>query len=614
MLPNLPTVLLPLILCTFSAGQTLRVYHIDVDQGSASLIIGPTGTTCLVDSGPPGQGSSAVVPLLMSQGISFLDYVVVTHYHSDHWAGIPEIAAVGIGIGVAYDRGTVNQPGGISSYLNAVSGVRTTITPGTVIDLGGSASLTCVVVNGQMPGGVYANPGWGGQEENSRSVGLRLSYGGFDEAICGDLCGGGNGSTDVETAAASVMGDVDVMVLSHHGSNTSTNQAWVSGLDAEVGVVSCGNNNPYGHPHWEPVQRFLGNPNAVGLYRLNTGSSTPGGVTVNGTLLVETDGNTYTVSGGQVASLVLNVDSGGFVPGSTPFLPGDIIVSEYMNNPAVVPDSSGEWIELFNTTAAAVNLLGFVIRDQDTDCFTLPSLAIPPRDRLVLAVNGNTSQNGGVTADYVWPSGSFFIANGSDEIEVLDATGQMLDSVVYDNGLTFPDPTGASVERIDLKALPYAFNFAEATTTFGAGDHGTPGFTNSTDATEPWISLTPGGNFGIGTQATLTISAGLSLGGRAYGLSISECGAPGIELVPSGRVVDLCPTPLFNLVAQNPNLPGLLSGFQASLNIFGFATATINVPSTPSFVGSTFFISGVVFDSSAANGMLVIDNVIATVN
>ena len=262
----------------------------------------------------------------------------------------------------------------------------------------------------------------------------------------------------------------------------------------------------------------------------------------------------------------------------------------------------------------AVNVLGFVIRDQDTDSFTLPSLTIPSRGRLVLAVNGNTSQNGGVIADFVWPSGSFYIANGSDEIEVVDTTGQVLDSVVYDNGLTFPDPTGDSVERIDLKALPYAFNFAEATTTFGAGDNGTPGFTNSVDATEPWISLTPGGNFGIGTQATLTISAGFSLGGRAYGLSISECGTPGIELTPSGRVVDLCPTPLFNLVVQNPDLPGLLSGFQGSLNIFGFATPTINVPSDPSFVGSTFFMSGVVFDSSAPNGVLLIDNVIATVN
>ena len=612
----LSTLSMLLVLYTIGAGQTLRVYHIEVDQGSAALIIGPTGTTCLVDSGPPGQGAASVVPLLASLGISFLDYTVVTHYHNDHWAGFPEIVAAGVGVGVAYDRGTVNQPGGLSSYLNAVGTARTTIGPGTVIDLGGTATVTCVVVNGQVLGGAFANPASGGQEENARSIGLKVSYGGFDEAICGDLGGGGNGASDVETVAAPAMDDVDVMVLSHHGSNTSTNQAWVDNLDAEVGVVSCGNNNPFGHPHTEPLQRFLGSPNAVALYRLNTGSSNPGGALVNGTLLIETDGNSYTASGGQIPSLTMNVDFGGLIPGpgNPPLLPGDVIVSEYMNNPAVVPDSSGEWLELCNTTATTLNLLGFVIRDQGADSFTLPSLTIPTRGRLVLAVNGNSSQNGGVVADFVWPSGAFFIANGSDEIEVVDATGQVLDSVVYDNGLTFPDPTGDSVERVDLKALPYGPNFAEATTSFGAGDNGTPGYTNSVDATGPWISLTAGGNFGIGTSATLTINAAFSLGGAAYGLSMSECGAPGIELVPSGRVVDLCPTPLFNLVAQNPDIPGLISGFQGSLNIFGFSTATINVPPDPSFIGSTFFLSGVVFDSGAPNGMWLIDNVLAVVN
>lgn len=609
------SVLILFLLSVCLCGQTVRVHHIDVGQGSAALVVGPTGTTCLIDAGPSGTGFGSVLPVLNAEGVGFLDYVVLTHYHQDHWQGLPELVSAGIGIGTAYDRGTTNQPGGLSSYLSAVGSARTTITPGVVIDMGGGASLTCVVVNGQVLGGGFVNPASGGQEENARSIGVRLDYGGFQEAICGDLTGGGNGTAAVEPAVASVMGDVDVMVLSHHGSNTSTSQPWADALDAEIGVISVGVNSPYGHPHWEPIQRFFSNPVAVELYRLNQGSSNTGGQTVNGTLLVETNGSTYTLSGGTIQTTTLNVDAGGPSPNPTSdLLPGDVVVSEYLNNPSAVSDSDGEWLELFNTTAAPIDLNGFTIRDHDFDSFLLPSLTIPARGRLVLAANGNSGQNGGVTVDYTWPPGAFFLANGADEIEVVDGGGQILDSVIYDGGPSFPDPTGDSVERIDLKALPYAFNFTTSSTSFGAGDNGTPGAANSADATGPWITLTPTASFTIGTTVALTIDGGPASGGDAYALSISECGAPGIEILPSGRVVDLCPTALFSFFLQSPNVPGLLQGFQGTLSPFGTAAATVDVPNVPAFMGLAFQISGVVLDASAPQGVWVVDNVRAVVN
>ena len=233
---------------------------------------------------------------------------------------------------------------------------------------------------------------------------------------------------------------------------------------------------------------------------------------------------------------------------------------------------------------------------------------------MVLARNGNSSENGGVSADYDWPSGAFFLANGFDEIEVVDASGQILDAVVYDNGATFPDPTGDSVERVDLKALPYGFNFAVATTTFGLGDSGTPGASNGADATGPWITLDPGSSFTIGTTVPLALWAGFALGGESYALALSECATPGIEIQPTGRVVDLCPTALFGFVLQNPDLPGLYSGFQGSLNGFGFATPTVDVPNVPAFIGLTFHITGVVLDPNAPQGVWVIDNVRAVLN
>ena len=89
---------------------------------------------------------------------------------------------------------------------------------------------------------------------------------------------------------------------------------------------------------------------------------------------------------------------------------------------------------------------------------------------------------------------------------------------------------------------------------------------------------------------------------------------PGLELVPSGRVVDLCPTPLAWYVVQTPTIPGLLSGFQGSLNLLGHAVATIQVPNLPAFSGARFHVSGVVFDSGAPMGLWVMDNVRVTLN
>ncbi|MAG55783.1 MAG: hypothetical protein CMJ83_05790 [Planctomycetes bacterium] len=591
-----------------AAQSTLKVHHIRVGQASSALIVSPTGQTCLVDAASSGGASTGVLPLLASLGISFLDHVVLTHYHTDHWGGIPTVVGAGVGVGTAWDRGNANVTSNINSYLSAVGSARTTMTPGTVIDLGGGATLTCIVVNGSVLGGGFSNPANGSQEENSRSIGLRLEYGNYDEAICGDLTGG-SGTANIESTAAPVMGDVDVMVLSHHGSSTSTNSTWVNTLAAEIGVISCGNSNPFGHPHVEALAEFLGHPNVVDLFRLETGSSNPGGTTVNGTLLVDTDGATYTVSGGLISPTTYNVDETGPVgPGPSNHIAGDVIVSEYLQNPLVVSDGDGEWVELANTTASPIDLNGFILRDHDVDSVVLPAITLPARGFVVLARNDNPQQNGGVNANWEWPFNGFFLSNASDEIEVVDPTGQVLDTIVYDNGATFPDPTGKSVERRDLQAQPWASNFGEATTLFGGGDLGTPGAGNSLDVTLPWVTLAAIGSITPGGNLTFAMNAGFLLGGKGYVIGFSECVDPPI-IFPSGKTVDLCLTPLLGLSTQ------VVPGFVGTLNPFGIATVPYSVPNAPGLIGLTFYMSGIVLDPGQSEGLgAIIDNATLAIN
>src|SRR5687768_2714310 len=73
--------------------DTLRIYHIDVDQGSSTLLVGPTGKTLLVDSGNKGDQ----VPIgaqLRALGLK-VDVFVLTHFHKDHMGSIVKLKAEG---------------------------------------------------------------------------------------------------------------------------------------------------------------------------------------------------------------------------------------------------------------------------------------------------------------------------------------------------------------------------------------------------------------------------------------------------------------------------------------------------------------------------------------
>ena len=85
---------------------------------------------------------------------------------------------------------------------------------------------------------------------------LKVEYGDFDMATCGDINGVDDGSrTNVESAVVATMGDVEVAKVNHHGSSFSSNSTWVSTLDAQVSVISVGANG-FGHPDAPVVARW----------------------------------------------------------------------------------------------------------------------------------------------------------------------------------------------------------------------------------------------------------------------------------------------------------------------------------------------------------------------
>lgn len=164
----------------------------------------------------------------------------------------------------------------------------------------------------------------------------------------------------------------------------------------------------------------------------------------------------------------------------TTAMAGDIIVSEIMQNPNAVNDNLGEWFEVHNNTEFDIDLSGLEVSDDNGSGFVVSGpLILPAGGDVVFGRNLNAAVNGGVPVDYAWSG--FALGNTNDSI-IISYGGVEFDRVAWDDGATFPDPVGTSMnldaESFDIVGNDAGSAWCEATTVFGDGDFGTPGGPN----------------------------------------------------------------------------------------------------------------------------------------
>jgi len=273
----------------------LQIHHVDVGQGDGALIISPLGQVALVDDGEYTD-CSLFVNYVKGLGITSIDYHFASHYHSDHIGCLDDLLASSVALSIAaYDRGYSYTTQVYRDYVAAVGTKRQTMTKNQIVTLdAGSANpvyIKCVDLNGA---GVYSPTG---SDENPKSIVLKITYGNFEEVFGGDL----TASPNVESTVGPEVGDVEVYKVHHHGSATSSYDAWLNATTPEVAVISLGDGNSYGHPTAAAVTR-LHNHN-VKTYWTETGTGAtpvPGWDKVGGTIIIQADpqpGAAYTVSG-----------------------------------------------------------------------------------------------------------------------------------------------------------------------------------------------------------------------------------------------------------------------------------------------------------------------------
>lgn len=257
-----------ILLNTFAGtnAQTLRIYHIDVEQGDATLFICPNGRTLLIDSGKNNHGSR-LKAVMDEAGVTQIDVFVCTHYHEDHYGGIDDLVSDhNVSVLETYDRGEKNHiPASkrngrtYCGYDSTVGEDAITLRWGHEIPLDPAVQVRCISSSGVVIG--EENPTTG-VDENDMSVSLLLTYGQFRYFIGGDI----QEPSESKIADRDLVLDVDVYQANHHGSHTSSSQVFLTDLSPSVIIISNGNHGGYRHPRQEVLDCYSSLPGSTAVF------------------------------------------------------------------------------------------------------------------------------------------------------------------------------------------------------------------------------------------------------------------------------------------------------------------------------------------------------------
>ncbi len=279
--------LLTLIAAVFAsalnaAERALQIFFVDVEGGQATLFLPPHGESLLIDTGWGYNGfrdANRIVAALKLARIKKIDYVLITHYHSDHVGGVPQLAEK-VPIGTFIDHGPNRESSKTSAtlyseYQAAISGAQHIVAkPGERLPIKG-LKVTVVSADGNLianslPGAGQANPACPGvppkesdPSENARSVGVVIEFGQFRTVDLGDL----TWNKELQLVCpVNKIGKADLFVVSHHGLDQSNSPALVHALAPRVAIMDNASKKGGSPAAWDVVKS---SPGLQGLWQLH---------------------------------------------------------------------------------------------------------------------------------------------------------------------------------------------------------------------------------------------------------------------------------------------------------------------------------------------------------
>ncbi len=240
--------------------NTLEISFLDVGQGDAILIQTPNHKQILIDAGPKDVVISKLREV-MPRGDKTIDMIVVTNPDADHISGFNRVLD-------EYSVSSVLVPN-TRNPSETFKNLMKKIEKKQIEELVAFSGMKIVLEEGDtrqrevlltvlFPDQVVKD--W---SRNDGSIVSRLSYGDTSVMLMGDATSEtekiiiGDALPDTSSAFSLGLLKSDILKLGHHGSRTSNSDVWLDTVKPKIAIVSAGENNRYGHPHKEVIERLL---------------------------------------------------------------------------------------------------------------------------------------------------------------------------------------------------------------------------------------------------------------------------------------------------------------------------------------------------------------------
>lgn len=259
----------------------VRVEQIDVGQGDSELIRTADKTVLIDAGGSPffDIGRSVLVPFLRACWIDRIDIAIITHADTDHYLGFKSLIE-DIPIGEFWING---RDGNDDTYKIFLADVRRRGIPvkimrtGDTVILGANTTLAVLAPDESLP-----LP----DNDNDHSLVLKLESPGFSEIFTGDISSRAEKQLIARDSASLKTA---VLKVGHHGSASSTSEAWLHAVAPSIATIGVGEQSRFSHPHPNTLKRLETSgvktyrTDLDGLIRINANTGTLSVATFTGT-------------------------------------------------------------------------------------------------------------------------------------------------------------------------------------------------------------------------------------------------------------------------------------------------------------------------------------------
>ncbi len=223
--------------------DTVRVYFIDVGQGSSTLIQqGSDGI--LVDAGER-EAAQTVIDTIKTAGVKTLKYVIATHPHSDHIGGMTDVLNAVKAENIILPRLSQSNTPTTKTYEKFLTAISSNGVKAIAASFGKSYTVGNISID-------ILGPLVQDQNLNNMSVVCKVNAFRTSILLPGD-------AEKEEIASMRNKGadfSCDIMLMAHHGSSTSYDTRYLGAASPAMAIISCGKDNDYGHPHKE-IRNYL---------------------------------------------------------------------------------------------------------------------------------------------------------------------------------------------------------------------------------------------------------------------------------------------------------------------------------------------------------------------